>query len=93
MYEVEVLAALGIFFGCFARAFLPFLRKKTEEAKAGQQVKWEHRYTWTLIFDIFVAMITTMLLLPSFPIPIESIFPTAFIFGWASQDIVNQVVK
>lgn len=91
--ETEIIVALGIFFGCLARAILPFLKKKSEAAKAGQQVKWEGRYVWTLIFTLFVAMITTMLLLPTFKIPAEYVFPYAFIFGWASQDIVNKVAK
>lgn len=93
MLEVEVIATLGIFFGCLSRAILPFLKKKSEAVKAGQQVKWEGRYVWTLIFALFVAMITTMLILPTFNIPSESIFPIAFTFGWASQDIVNKVAK
>ena len=93
MTEVEVIAALGIFFGCLARAILPFLKKKAAAAKAGQEVKWESRYVWTIIFTLFVAMITTMLILPTFQIPSASIFPIAFYFGWASQDIVNKVTK
>lgn len=93
MYEVEILAALGIFFGCLSRTILPFLKKKYEAVKAGQQVKWENRYIWTLLFDLFVAMITTMLLLPTFKIPVEYLFPYAFTFGWASQDIVNKLAK
>jgi hypothetical protein len=93
MTEIEVIAALGIFFGCLSRAILPFLRKKAEAVKAGQQVKWEGRYVWTIIFTLFVAMISTMLLLPTFNIPSEYIFPYAFTFGWAAQDIVNKVAK
>lgn len=93
MYEVEIIAALGIFFGCLARAILPFLKKKAAAVKAGQQVKWENRFTWTLIFDLFVAMITTMLILPMFQIPTEFVFPYAFTFGWASQDMLNKVAK
>ena len=92
-YELEILAGLGIFFGCFARSFLPFLRKKAESAKSGQGISWEGRYTWTLLFDATVAIIATMFLLPMFRIPTEFVFPGAFIFGWASQDVVNKIAK
>lgn len=93
MTEVEIIAMLGIFFGCFARTILPFLKKKYEAAKTGQEIKWENRYIVTVIFTLFVAMTTTMLILPAFQIPSEGIFPVAFTFGWASQDIVNKVAK
>jgi len=93
MLEIEVLAALGIFFGCLARAVLPFFRKKAAAVKAGEQVKWEGRYVWTIIFAVFVSIIATMLILPSFQIPAAYAFPAAFLYGWAAQDIVNKVAK
>lgn len=93
MTEIEVIAALGIFFGCLSRAILPFLKKKYQAADNDEDFKWENRYVWTIIFTLFVALITTMLLMPTFSIPKESAFPAAFIFGWASQDIVNKVAK
>lgn len=93
MTEIEVIAGLGIFLGCFSRAVLPFFRKKAAAVKTGEQVKWEGRYVWTLLFAIFVSMIATMLILPSFQIPTAYAFPAAFLHGWAAQDIVNKVVK
>ena len=86
-YETEIIAGVGIFLGCLARAVLPFFHKKAEAAKNGADVKWERRYSWTIIFAVFVAVIATMMILPTFQVP------TAFIYGWAAQDIINKVAK
>ena len=88
--EIEILAGLGIFLGCFGRTIFPFLKKKAE---SGGSVKWEGRYTWTVIFTVFLAGVTTMFILPSFQIPSNFVFPMAFIQGWGAEDIVNRVVK
>ncbi len=93
MIPVEVLAAGGLFLGCFSRAILPFLKKKYEEASKGISIKWEGRYTWTFVFAIFTSFVTAMLLFPSFDIPSTNVFPLAFAMGWASQDILNTLVK
>jgi len=93
MTEVEIIALVGIFFGCFARTLFPFLKKRYEAAQSEQQVKWEHRYTVTIIFNLFVAMTTAILMLPAFQMPPSGVFPVAFTFGWASQDIMNKVAK
>lgn len=90
---VEVIAGVGIFLGCFARAMFPFFRKKAEAAKNAEVVKWENRYLWTIIFAVFVSVITTFTILPGFQIPTEFVFPGAFLEGWAVQDIVNKVAK
>lgn len=93
MIETEILAALGIFSACLARTVIPFLRKKAEAVEKGQIVKWENRFLWTLIFAIFVSIVSTMLILPAFEIPSSFVFPMAFAYGWAAQDITNKVVK
>lgn len=84
---VEVSAALGLFMGCFARAILPFLKKKYQEPQ--QRMRWEGRYTWTLLFAIFVSFVEATFLLPAFEIPADNVFPLAFIMGWSSLDIIN----
>lgn len=89
----EVSAAVGLFLGCFARAILPFFKKKYKDANNGIDVKWEGRYVWTLLFALFASFITATLLLPAFEIPATNIFPLAFAMGWASQDIINMMVK
>lgn len=91
--DVEILAGLGIFFGCFARTFLPYLKKKAKDPTGGGQVRWEHRFTWTLVFTVFVAGITTFMILPSFQVPPEFAFPMAFSYGYTAEDIVNKVAK
>jgi hypothetical protein len=89
----ELAAAGGLFLGCLARAILPFLRKKYQAAEAGESVKWEGRYIWTLIFALFVSFVVTTLLLPAFEIPPSNVFPLAFAMGWSAQDITNMMVK
>jgi uncharacterized membrane protein YbjE (DUF340 family) len=89
--DTEIIIALGIFLGCLLRAILPYLKKKHEAVQAGQQIQWESRYVWTLCFTLVVSLITTILIIPTFQIPLENAFPLAFAFGWASQDIVNKV--
>ena len=93
MTEIEVLAALGIFFGCLSRTILPFLKKQNQAAKENTQLVWDKRYVWTIILTLFVAMISTMLLLPSFQIPTQYAFPLAFAYGWAANDMINRVAK
>jgi H+/Cl- antiporter ClcA len=91
--EIEILAGLGIFFGCFGRAMLPFLKKKAEVAKNGGSIRWEGRYIWTILFAIGVSFVATMFILPTLKIPSEYIFPIAFMQGWAAEDIINKIVK
>jgi len=90
---IEIVAGFGIFLGCFGRTLFPFLRKKAEAIKANEPVKWERRYLWTIIFAILVSFIATMMILLTFEIPAEYIFPLAFLQGWAFQDIINKVAK
>ena len=90
---IEIIGGLGIFLGCLSRAILPFFRKKAEAAESGTDVRWEGRFTWTIVFTVFVAVVSTFLIMPSFQIPDGYIFPMAFAYGWAAQDIVNKVAK
>jgi H+/Cl- antiporter ClcA len=93
MFPIEVLAGFGIFAGCLARAVLPFLKKKGKAVEKGQTVKWDNRFLWTAVFSLFIAGVTTMLILPTFQVPGEFIFPAAFIYGWTAEDIVNKVAN
>lgn len=85
-----ILAGFGLFLGCFARAIFPFLKKKYEESNSGVAIKWEGRYTVTLLFALFASFIVTMLIFPTLG---DMAFPIAFATGWASQDVVNLMVK
>ena len=90
---IEVVAGFGIFLGCLGRAMFPFLRKQAEAAERNETIRWERRYWWTLGFSIVIAFVATMMILPGFEIPGESVFPVAFLEGWAIEDIVNKVAK
>lgn len=89
----EVAAAMGLFLGSLARALLPFFKKKYQEADAGTTLRWENRYTWTLIFSVFISFVAATFLLPAFEIPATNVFPLAFIMAWSSLDIVNGLAK
>lgn len=91
MGQYEIVGALGIFTGCVCRAVLPFLKKQSEAGKNGDSLKWEARYTWTIVLTLVIALVSTMFLLPTFAIPETYIFPAGFIVGWSAQDIVNKV--
>ena len=91
--EIQIIAGLGIFFGCFGRAMLPFLKKKAEAAKNGGAVRWEGRYMWTILFAIGISLVATMFILPTLRIPTEFVFPNSFLLGWAAEDIINKIAK
>jgi hypothetical protein len=91
LIPAEAAAALGLFMGCLARAVLPFLKKKYQEEQP--TIRWENRYTWTLIFSVFISFVAATILLPTFETPATHVFPLAFIMGWSSLDIVNGLAK
>jgi H+/Cl- antiporter ClcA len=91
--EIQIIAGLGIFFGCFGRAMFPFLKKKAAADKNGGQVKWEGRYIWTILFAIAVSFVATMFILPTLQIPNQYVFQIAFMQGWAAEDIINKIAK
>jgi len=88
----EVAVALGLFAGCLCRALLPFLKKQTEAAQQGKNLKWQSRYTWTLVFAIFAAFVAATILFPTVQVPVVNAFPISFVVGWSSQDILNTFV-
>ena len=90
---IEIIATAGVFLGCLSRALLPFFKKKHKAVEEGKDIRWEGRYVWTIVFAIIASFITTMLILPSFEMPSANIFPFAFGFGWAAQDVINRIAK
>jgi len=88
-------AYAGLFLGCLARALLPYLRRAREEAEQGKELKWEHRYTLSLVFALAVSLVAATLLLPSLQVPPGArggILPAAFAAGWGAHDLLNQVM-
>lgn len=90
---LEGLALGGIFLGCLARSLIPFLKKRANAVEQGINFRWESRYIWTIFLALATSMVTAILLLPTFNIPETSVFPIAFTFGWAAQDIMNRMAK
>ena len=87
----EFIVVMGLFCGCLCRALLPFFKKQHKAAEAGENLRWERRYSWTLGFAIFTAFIAAMILLPTMQVPTVNAFPLSFIVGWSSQDILNEM--
>ena len=90
---VEVTVAVGLFLGCLARALFPFFKKQAQAAERNEPMKWESRYTWTIIGGIIASFIAATILFPSFVMPTVNAFPIAFTMGWASEDILNTLIK
>ena len=90
---MDALVIGGIFAGCVARAVVPFLKKRAAAAESGNPFKWETRYIWTILFALAISMVSAIYLLPMFSIPDAFVFPSAFVYGWTSQDITNKVVS
>lgn len=89
----QLLAFVGIFLGCFARAILPFLKKLNQQAEAENPPPWKWRYCWSGLVALLVSGIAAMVVLPSFQIPDAGMFPLACAFGWAATDVLNTMIS
>jgi len=82
----------GIFLGCLARTFIPWLKKKKEAAKADQPFKFDNSFLITMAFGLAVSMTTAIMIYPQFVMAEGAAFPAAFIFGYGTQDLTNRLV-
>jgi hypothetical protein len=89
----EIAIASGLFLGCLARALLPFLKKQAEAGERGEVIRWEKRYTWTIVLAVVVSMVAAVLIFPTIDIPNSNVFPLTFAIGWGSTDMLNTLVK
>ena len=81
----------GIFLGCLARTFIPWLKKKKEAAKASQPFKFDNSFLITMAFGLAVSMTTAIMIYHQFVVS-GAAFPAAFIFGYGAQDLTNRLV-
>lgn len=86
---VEWIAFVGVLVGIIARAAFPYLRK----ISGGEELKWERRYTASLVASLVLSLIVTLLVFPGFVAPQAeafSVFVMAFIFGFGFEALVNE---
>ena len=95
----ELAIFLGVFLGCLARSLVPFMRKLSKFAKwEGKPFTWDHHYTASMIVAIFVGFVASMFVLPT-AIAEHGLgggllaFAGAFLIGFGSNGIVNEIMK
>jgi len=92
----EVLVFLGVLLGCLARSLVPFMRKLGKMAREGKALAWDHRYTASMAVSLFVGFVAAMFVAPAVPMGLGAgitAFCTAFIVGFGSNSVVNEVMK
>ncbi len=90
-----IIAFLGVFLGVFFRTVLPYIRKMKEAEERGERLPFDFKYLGTAIFAFMVSLTVTLLTFPAFVIPEQAgiyIFCSAFGFGYASNDVINEVI-
>ena len=93
----ELVIFLGVFLGCLARSLVPFMRKLGELAKEGKPLTWDHRYTASLVVATFVGFVASIFVMPTVPTAELGsgvlAFCGAFLIGFGSNSIVNEIMK
>ena len=88
----EVIAFVAMVLGVLARAALPFLLK----VQAGEEIKWEQRYTAAVIASIVLSVITVALVFSAFTVPegsLSVVAGAAFVYGWALSTGTAELAK
>ena len=96
-YPAPYISFILIFLGMLMRAVYPYIQKyKDFNGDAKADFKWDHRYTFTLLSNLALCFIATMLFFNTWSPPEGELFQVAiasFIAGWGSQDFINRLVK
>ncbi len=88
----------GLFFGVLARTLLPFLRKM----KQGKVEKFQKKFLIQGLGAALLAAIAVFLIFPHYEVILPekidflaavNIFATTFTFGFASNTLVNELLK
>ena len=98
-YPAPYIAFIMVFIGILLRSLFPYIKKLREAAKTpvatAPEFKWDHRYSLTIISNMAISFVATMLLFATWSPPDGTLFQVAFlafITGWGSQDIFNSLV-
>ncbi len=93
--DAITIAYIGVFVGVLLRTLLPYIRKLKEAEGAEKQLSFDIKYVGTAIFAMIVSFVVSTLIFPTFEIPETYniyIFGQSFAFGWASNDLINEVI-
>lgn len=95
---LEFIAFIAIFLGICGRTYFPYLRKseesRTPEAGTGVAIplKFDTKFIITAIFS---GLVTAIFIFPIFVLPedatVMTVFISAFIFAWGTNDVVNNL--
>lgn len=93
--DTVTIAYIGVFVGILLRTLLPYIRKLKDAEKKNEQLTFELKYVGTAIFALIVSFVVSALIFPTFPIPDTYnvyIFLQSFTFGYASNDLINEII-
>lgn len=94
--DTLIIAFIGVFLGVFIRTVFPAIRKWYEATQDPDKVfDWNHLYTKTALFSLFVSAIATLLGWQAFAIPDTEwymILTTSLVYGFGLNSIVVEVL-
>ena len=93
--DTVTIAYIGVFVGVLLRTLLPYIRKLKDAEEKKEEFSFDMKYVGTALFAVIVSFITATLIFPAFTIPedlLGYIFITAFGFGYASNDLINEII-
>lgn len=93
--DSTTVAFLGVFIGVLLRTLLPYIRKLKEAKETNTQLLFDVKYAYTAIVSLFITCVVTLLVFPAFTIPdvaLLYLFCSAFAWGWATNDLVNELI-
>lgn len=96
--EMWQIAIIAIFLGNFLRSVFPYVQKLREAQSTtptATTLKWDHRYTLTLLTTLFTSFVGTILFFATWSPPAGTqlqVFVASFLTGWGSQDAINRLV-
>lgn len=93
--DAVTIAYIGVFVGVLLRTLLPYIRKLKEAEGDTKQLAFDIKYVGTAIFAMIISFVVSALIFPTFEIPETYnvyIFLQSFTFGYASNDLINEVI-
>jgi len=79
-----------IIFGCILRTLVPYLKK----IKDGTIKEFDLKFAFTMVLAIVIGILAGLIAFPAFIIPVGNlwaILTAAFLWGWGSQSIINNI--
>ena len=93
----EIAILIGIFLGVCFRTAIPALRKIVEAIDNGEPFYWDHKYTWSAVLAVLVAVVTTFMGFLQFVPPTEvsplALMLSCIVYGIGLDAIVIELRK